>query len=388
MRKISDTIARLAAFAAQPDFHAANDPAADRLLDYRGFGSNPGALRMRYYLPENLPETAPLVVVLHGCTQNAAGYDRGSGWSQLADQAGFALLFPEQQRSNNPNLCFNWFLPTDTKRGCGEALSIYQMIEALISAHGLDRKRIFVTGLSAGGAMAAVMLATYPDVFAGGAIIGGLAYGCANTIPEAFDRMRGHGGPSEHDLQQLLRGASQHQGAWPKISIWQGSADHTVAPVNAEAILGQWRSVHKLGKTPTGSEMVDGYARRVWCDDSGTEVLEAYTIAGMGHGTPLATRGNDGLGVPAPFMLDVGISSTRHIANFWGIASSETRATASSGQQKPRDSQSTWPWRDVARTEAPPSSLHRERTAASPKADSNGVRKIIEDALRSAGLMR
>ena len=134
----------------------------------------------RYYLPENLPEGAPLVVVLHGCTQSAAGYDRGSGWSQLADQAGFALLFAEQQRANNPNLCFNWFLPTDTKRNFGEALSIRQMIETLVLAHGLDRKRIFVTGLSAGGAMASVMLATYPEVFAGGAIIAGLPYGSAN----------------------------------------------------------------------------------------------------------------------------------------------------------------------------------------------------------------
>ena len=69
----------------------------------------------RFYLPDNLPEGAPLVVVLHGCTQNAAVYDNGSGWSRLADDAGFALLYPEQQRANNPNLCFNWFLPADTR---------------------------------------------------------------------------------------------------------------------------------------------------------------------------------------------------------------------------------------------------------------------------------
>ena len=165
MRKMSDTIARLGAFRTQQNLYAADNASADRLQEFTSFGSNPGALRARYYLPENLPEEAPLVVVLHGCTQSAAGYDRGSGWSQLADQAGFALLFPEQQRANNPNLCFNWFLPTDTKRNVGEALSIRQMIETLVLAHGLDRQRIFVTGLSAGGAMASAMLGNVSGSF-------------------------------------------------------------------------------------------------------------------------------------------------------------------------------------------------------------------------------
>ena len=206
----------------------------DRLSDVTGFGSNPGALRARLFVPENLPRHAALVVVLHGCTQSAAGYDHGSGWSQLATQEGFAVLFPEQQRANNANLCFNWFVPGDTTRDSGEVLSIHQMIEAAVAAHGLDRKRIFVTGLSAGGAMATAMLAAYPEVFAGGAIIAGLAYGSASTVPEAFDRMRGHGGPSKAELQRLLRAASPHKGPWPRISVWQGSADNTVVPSNAE----------------------------------------------------------------------------------------------------------------------------------------------------------
>ncbi len=82
-----------------------------RLLSLPEFGSNPGALGGKFYCPHDLPAGAPLVVVLHGCTQNAAGYDHHSGWSELADKAGFALLYPEQQHSNNPNLCFNWFQP-------------------------------------------------------------------------------------------------------------------------------------------------------------------------------------------------------------------------------------------------------------------------------------
>ena len=355
--------------------------------DLAAFGSNPGGLRCRFYLPDNLPEGAPLVVVLHGCTQNAAGYDHGSGWSRLADEAGFALLYPEQQRSNNPNLCFNWFLPEDTKRDFGEALSIRQMIETMVVAHGLDRQRIFVTGLSAGGAMASAMLATYPEVFAGGAIIAGLPYGSATTIPEAFDRMRGHGSPTEQQLQQLLRGASQHKGPWPRISIWQGSADHTVASSNAEAIAGQWLGVHGLDKAPTHSEAMDGHTRRIWCDAEGRPLIEAYIIAGMGHGTPLMTKGDYGLGVPGPFMLDVGISSTRRIAQFWGIA--ESGKGASARQQKPEATQS--PSRSREPVPAMTETTRKSRENAAPPSqasDSNGVRKIIETALRNAGLMR
>ena len=100
-----------------------------------------------------------LVVVLHGCTQTAAGYDLGAGWSTLAERYGFVLLLPEQTPANNPKTCFNWFLPGDTARDRGEALSIRQMIEKTIGAHGVDRKRVFITGLSAGGAMTAAMLA-------------------------------------------------------------------------------------------------------------------------------------------------------------------------------------------------------------------------------------
>src|ERR1700677_3699822 len=188
MRSLSDTIERLAAFRARRDVQM---PAAadDRLRDFPEFGSNPGALRARIFVPSSLTKDAPLVVVLHGCTQTAAAYDHGSGWSQLAEREGFALLFPEQQRANNPNLCFNWFVPGDIRRDGGEALSICQMIDAVLATYRLDRSRIFVTGLSAGGAMASAMLATYPELFAGGAIIAGLPHGSARSVQQAFDAM-------------------------------------------------------------------------------------------------------------------------------------------------------------------------------------------------------
>jgi poly(hydroxyalkanoate) depolymerase family esterase len=327
LRNISSTIARLSALRTRQE-RAGNAGIQDRLSDLQGFGSNPGALRGRFCIPGGLLRAAPLVVVLHGCTQTAAGYDHGSGWSRLADQEGFAVLFPEQMRSNNGNLCFNWFEPSHTRRDSGEVLSIRQMIQSMVADHDLDGGRVFITGLSAGGAMTSAMLATYPEVFVGGAIIAGLPYGSARTVAEAFDRMRGYGGPSGPRLQQLLRNASSHDGPWPTISVWHGTADSTVASSNADAIVGQWSAVHELDRKTRQAETVDDYERRVWREDSGRTVIEEYRIAGMGHGTPLATAGDLGLGAGAPFMLDIGISSTRLIAQFWGIAKASASSSA------------------------------------------------------------
>jgi poly(hydroxyalkanoate) depolymerase family esterase len=385
VRSLSDTISRLAAFRAAPG--TTDNPVSDRLTDLLDFGSNPGALRGKTYIPEDLPRNAPLVVVLHGCTQTAAGYDYCSGWSRLADRHNVALLYPEQQRSNNANLCFNWFVPQDIRRDAGEAFSIRQMIETLVLRHGIDRERIFVTGLSAGGAMTSVMLATYPDVFAGGAIIAGLPYGCASSVPEAFDRMRGRGFPTQKDLQALLRSASTHTGPWPTISIWHGTADHTVVPSNMAAIIGQWRDVHQVGEMPTHSDLIDGFPHRVWRDVSGRILIEEYSITGMGHGTPIATKPPNNYGAAAPFMLDVGISSTFHIARSWGLVSAEDGRTImlphaydshAAKVDHLRGAEANF---DTSRThsDAPPiPSAHA----------TSGVRKVIEDALRAAGLMR
>lgn len=384
MRTLSDTITRLAATRSRLG-RGATSSGADRLSDMPKFGSNPGALRARTYIPGNLPKGAPLVVVLHGCTQTAAGYDHGSGWSRLADREGFAVLFPEQQRSNNANLCFNWFVPGDIRRGAGEALSIRQMVETLAVSHDIDRRRIFVTGLSAGGAMASAMLAAYPDVFAGGAIIAGLPYGSANTVPEAFDRMRGHGGPTERELQALLRNASPHKGPWPTVSVWHGSGDRTVDASNMEAIIGQWLAVHRLEAKPARTEIVDGYPRRVWRGADGRDLIEAYSITGMDHGTPLDTAG-EGVGASGAYMLDVGISSTLHIARFWGLAAAaEMRPHKAKAAQTAPGAFILVDEPDAAQPESGASRLHNDPP---PRPAANGVGKVIEDALRAAGLMR
>jgi feruloyl esterase len=359
------------------------------LAEQTSFGSNPGNLRMLTYVPAPLPPRAPLVVVLHGCTQNAGGYDLGTGWSTLAERFGFALLLPEQKRANNPNTCFTWFSPGDTTRDRGEALSIRQMIEHMAAAHGLDRGRIYVTGLSAGGAMTSVMLATYPELFAGGAIIAGLPYGSAGNVQEAFDAMfQGTVRPA-HAWGDLVRAASPHAGPWPKLSVWHGDADETVKPANADEIVKQWTDVHGLGAALPLETMVDGYRRRVWRDAAGESVLEAYTIAGMAHGAPIGA----GCGQAAPFILDVGISSTLRIAEFWALTSAHPAEAAPgwNGRRKPQPSgkpsstividQDGRVLDDAPRAEPADDGKNRGTSRLDPGS-------VITKALRAAGLMK
>lgn len=298
----------------------------DRLQLVPEFGSNPGNLRMFTYLPPQHAANPPLVVVLHGCTQTAAGYDYGAGWSTLADRYGFALLLPEQQRSNNPNGCFNWFLPDDSRRGRGEALSIRQMIETFVMDKKIDRDRVFITGLSAGGAMTSVMLACYPEVFAGGAIIAGLPYGAASNVQQAFESMFQSPSRSAREWGDLVRAAAPYGGPWPRISVWHGTADKIVVPSNAREILKQWTDVHGLPGMPSREANVAGYPRQVWLNDAGEELIESFAI-NIGHGTPLATGSADGeCGVAGPFLLDAGISSSYHIANFFRLTNEPASA--------------------------------------------------------------
>src|SRR3954454_7877039 len=230
LRKLGQTISALARHrrhwstllqsTAAPRAHPSGAPT--HLTELTGFGSNPGGLRMFTYVPKNLGHAPGLVVVLHGCTQSATSYDLGAGWSALAERHGFVLLLPEQTTANNPKTCFNWFLPEDTQRDRGEALSIRQMIEKTIGAHGIDRRRVYIPGLSAGGAMTAAMLATYPEVFAAGAIIAGLPYGTAANVSEAFESMFQGRQRSAKDWGDAVRGTSKHGGPWPRVSIWHG----------------------------------------------------------------------------------------------------------------------------------------------------------------------
>jgi poly(hydroxyalkanoate) depolymerase family esterase len=327
------------------------------LLELDSFGSNPGRLRAFFHAPAGRTGV-PLVVALHGCTQTAAGYDTGTGWSELAQAHGFAVLLPEQQRSNNANLCFNWFEPTDARRRSGEPLSIAQMIDTLVERHGIDRDRVYITGLSAGGAMTSNMLASYPEKFAGGAILAGLPHGAAASVQEAFKQMRGYSPTSRSHGRSIVE-ATDQVGKWPLVSIWHGTADSVVDISNADGILRQWQEVHSVAAEPTEEGWVDGHPRRAWHDAAGTLVIEEYRVQGMGHGAPLAVEGECGCGETGAFMLEAGISSTLHSARTWGLL-------------------------DPAVGKASPP----RRTSRPERPGSGGIAQVIDDALRAAGLMR
>jgi poly(hydroxyalkanoate) depolymerase family esterase len=361
----------------------APDARPERLRELTGFGANPGNLRMFAYAPERLPRGAPLIVALHGCTQTADEYDRGTGWSSLADRLGFAVVYPQQQPGNNPKSCFSWFLPGDITRGHGEALSIEQMIEHAITTFAADRSKIFVTGLSAGGAMACVMLATYPEVFAGGAIIAGLPYGCAGNVQQAFEAMFADQRHAAQALGDRVRAASGYRGPWPKISVWHGTGDPIVKPSNGEAIIRQWTDLHGLSNNPSYQELIGSHTRSVWSDAQGNALIEAFSLSGMTHGVPLGSAtGEESCGTPGAFFLDVGVSSTHHIARFWRlheslVATPRAAAWVKAPSQMPTDACAT----PGAPIEAPlaEGEARRTRYALDPNA-------IIAAAFKAAGL--
>jgi poly(hydroxyalkanoate) depolymerase family esterase len=385
------------------------------LVEVTGFGSNPGALRMFSFVPNHLPKRPALVVVLHGCGQTAAGYDVGAGWSMLAQRYGFALLMPEQQSSNNAHTCFNWFNPEDIARGQGEACSIRQMIARMAAEHKVDPRRIFVTGISAGGAMTSVMLATYPEVFAAGAVIAGLPYGIASNVREALSGMLQSPSHPAQELGSLVRNASAHQGPWPKVSVWHGTADRTVNPANANEIVKQWLDVHDLPMTPMAATEVDGYPREVWWNADGETIIESYTITDMAHGTPLGNADNDEhYGEEGAFLIETGISSSYHIANFFGLtervrqpvetakeAVKETVRPVSKEVAKPVSAAApkeaanavplaaVTPAPDRASTLRPQARPGRQtKPAQKPKRRAIDVGEVITRALTAAGLMK
>ena len=364
MNGLGDNLASLARFRRAKQTMVANLAEPGRLRLVAPTNANPGGLRMLTYVPPGLPAGAPLVVALHGCTQNAAAYDHGAGWSTLAERHGFAVLFPEQERGNNPNLCFNWFQTADVTRGQGEVASIHGMIGQMVATHHLDPARVYVTGLSAGGAMTAAMLAAYPEAFAGGAIIAGLPYGAADSVQQAFDAMFHVRRHSAREWGELVRRASPHRGPWPHVQIWQGDADETVKPGNADELAKQWTDVHGINAAPRTS-LVDGARHAEWSGAGGRIAVETYLVPRLAHGTPIDPRSEDldrSAGATGPYMLQATISSTWHLARSWGLLTQPARARTT------------------------PAAAPRPALARAPLPAAARVGSVIENALRAAGL--
>ena len=284
------------------------------------FGANPGALKMYVHAPASGAASA-VVVALHGCTQSASAYV-SAGWNELADKAGFAVVYAEQSSSNNMQRCFRWWEPLHTKRGQGEAASIAAMTEWAKKKYGASKA--YVTGLSAGGAMTSVMLAAYPDMFEAGAVMAGLPYACATSQNDAYACMSPGKEKSPSDWAALLPAEAKGAGA-PRVSIWHGDADYTVRPANAEALARQWTAANGVAATASATETVGGATHDVYKDASGTARVEKWIIKGMSHAVALDPK--NGCGTAGAFLLDKGICSTAKAAMFFGLVADDGTPT-------------------------------------------------------------
>lgn len=287
-----------------------------RLVEFKDFGDNPGHLRMRAHVP---PTTAghPLVVLLHGCGQDAATFAADSGWIERADRQRFPLILPDQASHSHAGRCFQWFHRSDTARDAGEAGSIAAMTRTAIARFGSDPRQVFVVGLSAGAAMAAALLAAYPDLFAAGASVAGLPVGAARSGMEAILRMASAGPDQtpEHWAAHVRTAApSGFAGPWPRLSIWQGQADTTVAPGNATLLATQWRAVHGLADPVVSEQTRNGVRHQMWPNARQTQV-ELWSLPHLPHAYPVGDRPVE----PGRFVEPAQVDATAGIARFLGL---------------------------------------------------------------------
>ncbi len=296
-------------------------------LQINSFGTNPGNLLMYRYVPVNIPTDAPLVVVLHGCTQNATNYSGYSGWDTLSNHHKFYVIHAGQQSSNNSSTCFNWFLPTDYKRGQGEAYSVKQMIDYMKSHYSIDSSKVFVTGLSAGACLTAVMLGAYPEVFSAGAVMAGAPYKSATDATSAMNVMYGLVTKTPAAWGDSVRSENpSYSGTYPKVAIFQGTSDITVSPVNATELVKQWTNVHNTDQT---ADLVNSsfngnsnIAMKQYNDAAGNTVVQTYIISNMQHGIavdPGTCFQQGGTTAIGSYSFDENFYSSFWAAEFFGI---------------------------------------------------------------------
>jgi poly(hydroxyalkanoate) depolymerase family esterase len=256
---------------------------AGRRFTSGSFTNHAGTRTYKLYIPDAYSgQPLPLVVMLHGCTQTPDDFALGTGMNRVAEEAGCFVLYPAQAHSANGAKCWNWFMSVDQRRDQGEPAIIADLTREIVRTYKLDARRVYVAGLSAGGAMAAVMANTYPDLYAAAGVHSGLAYAVAHDLPSALSAMRGSGGG--------LTKAAASAAPVPTI-VFHGDRDTTVHPCNADQLAPQAGIVHpplqasaftvkvQKGQVPGGH----AYTRALHHDASGTGVLEQWTIHGANH---------------------------------------------------------------------------------------------------------
>jgi poly(hydroxyalkanoate) depolymerase family esterase len=290
--------------AMPPNTEPQHEPAHDfgeRFLTrvYRGPA---GSLGYRLYLPaDHGRRDLALALMLHGCTQNPEDFALGTQMNGLADEFGLVVAYPRQPRRANASSCWNWFDPRHQNRGSGEPANLAGLAQALAKEFGVGPERIFAAGLSAGGAMAEVLAATCPDVFAAVGVHSGLPYRSAVDVPSAFAAMKGAW--ADEPAQPAASGRRCR-----KIII-HGLADQTVHPVNGERILDQAEQENRLTRidTPTGAGRI---SRTVLEDAEGRALIEHWQVEGGGH----AWFGGDRRG---SFTQTIGLDASRVMVRFF-----------------------------------------------------------------------
>ncbi len=276
--QVADVLAKLAARrpAGRQIPAEAIAPAAGRWVT-GSYTGPPGTRGYKAYLPSwSEEQPMPLLVMLHGCTQDADDFAAGTRMNFLAETAGFLVVYPEQAAAANTSRCWNWFQANDQRRDGGEPSLIAGITRQIVAEYRADAERVYVAGLSAGGAMAAIMAATYPDVYAGVAVHSGLAPGSAHDLPSALQAM-----------QQGKPGAGAGgSGRTTPLILFQGDKDSTVHPRNADELVRHWISEPGPASKTTREGQVPGgraYTCASYQDSSGRVVVERWTVHGASH---------------------------------------------------------------------------------------------------------
>ncbi len=267
--------------------------ACDVAVEITDFGDNPGGLRHFEYVPPDVGDDAPLLVMLHGCAQSHDVIS-SAGVVELADEAGFVVLAPEQGVLNNGNLCFNWFQAEDQNDSDGEAASIHAMVESVRSRHDIDASQIVVAGLSAGAAMAMNLAAIFPDLISGAASLAGGPAGCAKDVVEAAGCLAGTttgSGAFWADKARALvndnAGDVDTRTRWPRIMVLQGSDDLVVNPAAADAIVSQWLTLHGVSADDAEDDAVTD---NIAGSSAGDIIVSDFFAVGADVDAPVVTR--------------------------------------------------------------------------------------------------